>query len=264
MISKKSLPLVILTPIAVFCVFVFLSTFFQLRKVEAKLGMEKARFIKEKMDLEDEIASVQQSFFQKSEELSKLSVEYDKLKGEMRVKITQLEKDNSDLADKLKKSESISLVDRIREALKQETNESIKRYLENVLYNLVLVKSGESVELEPIVVKKKSGELGTGDKMTSGNEPAYSKPVTDKLITEGKIGKVVSIDRSDNLIVIDLGLKDNIEEGERCLIIQDNKEIGSGKVIGLRYGVAAIFVDELKYKETMRTVKEGDSAIFEK
>jgi hypothetical protein len=77
-----------------------------------------------------------------------------------------------------------------------------------------------------------------------------------------KTGKVLSVDAKDNLLVIDLGRQDDVKQGNRCIILKDEKEMASGEVISVRYNVSAVFVDDLKFNNKISNIKEGNTALI--
>lgn len=259
--NKRALLWAILVSISVFSIILALSMFRHLKNMETEHNRKGVALIKSNMDLKDQVGILRDELTKRAETLTRLEEENKKMQEEYAGKLEALEKENSTLAAKLGNLGKRPLVQVLRDAAYREESQDVRRFLEKVLYNIVLVKSGRSVVLEPIVVAKKreSRQLGATEKMPVGiTEEGIQEAIP---IVAGKRGKVLSVDKKYNLIVIDLGRKDEIKEEQQCMILKDNKEIALAKIISVRYKVSAAFVDEIKYNYNISDIKDGDSVL---
>lgn len=282
--TKNTLIVPILVIVSAFSIIFAGSIFNHLKKIEFEFNEKKGTLIKENLDLKDRLDNLQEIARQKSvqaealererknfeDEINKLKAENDKLNSEY----SQLNNSYSDLiaekkaldnqtedlkrkyavlAKKVSELEKNPLVQKIRDSIQKETNEEIKKVLEVALHNIELIQAGKPVELSPIVVSKEKAQEGQVPQQQAG------MPLQEN----EKAGQVLSVDRKNNLVVIDLGRKDSIKEGDPCLIYKNDSEIARGEVISLRYNMSAVFIKELKYRSVIEDIQEGDKIIIE-
>lgn len=246
----------VLVSISIFSLFLCASLYQQMKATESKFNKEKATLIKEGMDLQDKIDALAKEVKEKTSAVSVVESEKKSilekakaLEDEKRVMaerymrdIEALKKENDLLNRKVESSANISLTQFLKEASAKEENETIKKLIEILLSKIELVKAGKSVNLEPIVV--------IGEAAAAQQKEAEG--------AQGKTGKILSVDKNNNLIVIDIGRASGVKEAQRCIILKDDKEIASGEVISTRYKISAVFVGEIKYGYTINDIKEGD------
>jgi len=265
--NKNTLILTILVTICLVLVIVSISLFQGIKKIELSFNEKKATLVKENLELKDKIDSIQEIMNQKIASVNTIEKE----KKELEDQLNQVKKEQEKFAalytqelnvlkrknESLKKSVSAlgksPLIKRIKDAMEKEDNENIRKLLQNTLDKIELIKSGKSVNLEPIVVTKKEEKIGTvpasGGPLLGGQSPFFQP--------EGKEGAIISLDQKNNLMVINLGTKDSLKEGDRCTIIRDGQEIAQAEILSVRYRIAAAFIDDIRYKCTINDIKEG-------
>lgn len=64
--------------------------------------------------------------------------------------------------------------------------------------------------------------------------------------------------------MIDLGTQDGIVKGDRCVVVKDEKVIASAEIISVRYKISAAFIDDVRYKNALTDIKEGDKVLISK
>ena len=133
--------------------------------------------------------------------------------------------------------EKAPLSEWLKTAMEGETNQKIKNVLSDTMSKINMIRTGRAVTLEPIEVS-----------------------------SSNKTGTIISVDRRNDLIVINIGSKNGVMEGDRCKIYsKDGKEIASCEIISARYTIAAGFVDNMNYGTNIKNIKEGLSvALVEK
>ncbi|MDD5174101.1 MAG: hypothetical protein PHV48_04680, partial [Candidatus Omnitrophica bacterium] len=123
-------------------------------------------------------------------------------------------------------------------------NENIRMVLDDSLRKIELIKEGKAVNLEPIVVK---------------DDNALQSALLDQENAQKK-GEVLSLDKKSSLVVINLGRKEGVKEGDRLRIFKDADQIAGGEVISVRYRISAAVIDDIRYKSTIDDIKEGYEA----
>ena len=260
--NKNTIFIATLISICVFCVFFAVFLFRHVKKVEFEFNEKEASLIKDSMDLRDLLEEVKITITEKTKEVSLVKKEKEKIIKQMKVikeendklnklyaeQIEALKKEDVTLRGELRALKELSLDELLRKALDAEEDENIKKVLERTLHNIELVRKGDLVDLEPIIVAQEGGEK-------------VRKEAALPLQKEG--GEILSVDRSNNLIVIDLGKRDKIKEGQHCAILADGEEIASGEIISARHRVSAAFIDDIKYRYTLSDVKKGSKVIVE-
>lgn len=255
--NKISLPIIILGVVTLFSVVLAMSAVRHLKKVEVDFASKRIAMTKEISDLKSSAESLQWIVDQKTKSMDSLAkdmkaleeqtaamkTENEEMRRSYDEQLAAFKQKNATLKKRIGTLEEASVFDLIKEALFREKNSNIRTILEDSLNRISLVKSGKMVSLEPIVVTKREGVAGT---------PLY---------TGGGV-TILSVDRRNNLIVINAGRKEGLKEGDRCSILKGGEEIASAEVISVRYRIAAAFVDDVQYKHTIRDVKEGYEVVL--
>jgi len=258
--NRKSLLWAAIISVSIFCIILTFWMFLHLKRKETEFNNKKAILIKDNMNLSDKVDLLDRELIQRTKKIKELNKKTNDMKKTYDGKIATLQKQNTKISSKLKALENKSLVEKIRESIHKEENADLKKFLEKVLYNVVLIQSGKSIELEPIVVAKKEGDAETSESEIKLTEYISTVPEAP-LVLKGKEGKVLSVDSKYSLIIIDLGRGSGIKEEQKCLIVRNEKQIASAKIISVRYKVSAAFVDDIEYGYDIRDIKEDDSVV---
>jgi len=128
--DRNSLFGAILISVSVFCIVAVFSMFGYLKNKESGFNKEKALLIKEGLDLRDSMESLQEEIIQKIETLALLEEENERLNKEYVEKFEILKEENTVLAERINEIEGKPMVDRLRDALRKEKNENVKKFLE--------------------------------------------------------------------------------------------------------------------------------------
>ena len=244
--NKSILLSAALAVISVVCVILAISSTVRLKNTEAAFNEKQASFLKENLDLKDRLSALQES-----------ASKYDAIEKE-----------------KLALDENLRLL--------KEENEKIKtlyRKLKLGFSALIsarknLVKQLMEIKNENIALSEKVSQLVRGPLVPwRGKDKLVSlSPIVVKGKTRGstgilsmaeKKGKVVSIDKENNLLVVDIGLKEEVKKGDRCVIIKDDQQIASGEIINVRSKMSAVFVDDLKYENKISDIKAGYEVLID-
>ena len=227
-----------------------------LKKAELAFNERKAILVKENLDLKQRFDSLQAEVSEKlatleslqkekelfEEKLSLVKKETSRIIESYVAQLDDLKKKNTSYRKKIallgKSARNINSVQHIKEALTKEDNKDIKRVLEDTLNKIELIKSGKNVSLEPIVVT-----------------PVTS--VSNEKIQSVKNGLVLSLDRVNNLIVVNMGRKDDLREGDLCRILLNGQAIAQSEIVSTRYNLSAAYVNQLQPKYTIDDIKEG-------
>ena len=265
--TKKTIIVAILISLCIFSIFFSLSLFRHFKTAETKFNNEKASLIKENISLQDQLESIKKDIKVKTDAVTVLesekkslldqikSTEEDSKKLDKRYaelyggRIGALKKENSSLRNRMLNIGKAPLADFIKNYMGKEENENIKKVLAEALRKVELIQTGKVVNLEPIVVAENNAQATTEPASSLGN-------------VAGKAGKIISIDRDNNLIVVDLGRADDVKAGQRCMVMHGDKEIGSGEIISTRYKMSAAFINDIKYKYTFSDIKESDKVLI--
>ena len=264
-LSKCVIWQVALAAITVFLVLFAYSSYNNLKKMRLEFNEKKSTLIKENLDLKSRLDSIQEMIDQKTisfdvlgqekkkmeEEVGLLKKENDRLIGASKSRLRDVKQQNAVLKKKIAALENSPLVQKIKETLENESNESVKKVVEGALNKIELIKGGNPVALEPIVVTVEEGEMA-GKSRQEGEAPAPRGDVK---------GAILSVDRKDNLIVINIGSKENVREGDRLEILKDAKEIARAEVISARSGLSAAVVESIDPAYTINSIKENDDVI---
>ena len=269
--EKTRFLMALLIAVSLFLIALVASLYGSLKKTEAQFNERKAVLIKENLDLKDSAKAVEELLNQKKESLVILekerkniddkiagfNEEKDALKKEYEEELLALKTENASLKAKMTSLRKKTLAESIDEAIEEEDNENLKKFLAKVKYNIEVIKKGGNIELEPIIVTDIGEGAGTGPAL----ETAPSKKISTQ--TAAREGKVMSVDSKYSLVVFDLGRKDGVKQGGQCSILKDGKEIASAEIISTRYNVSAGFVYETAYGYAIDDIREGDGvAVF--
>jgi len=264
--NKNTLINAALITVSVFAVIIAFSSFRHLKRMEFEFNEKKAVIVKENLDLKDRIDSIQELVNQKIEsigilekekksfedEVSLIKKENDKIIESYVKQLDTIKKKNVTLKRKVTQLEKSPIITRIKDMIEKEDNENIKKVLADTLNKVELIKAGKSVNLEPIIVTKKETPLVQDIERSTEETGVNAQPPAP-----GKEGVVLSVDKKNNLVVINLGHKDNIKEGDRIKILKDGREIARAEVLSIRYRIAAAFVDYLGPRCTISDISEG-------
>ena len=260
--NKNILIGIVLLTISIVSIVAAVSFFQALRKAELEFNQKKAVLVKDNLDLKDRLDSIQDLITQKTEAAAAIEKEKRALERELGIlkkenegliassskEIESLKQKSLILKKKIYTLENSSIVQRLKEAADKENNENIKKVLDDSLKKIALIKEGKSVNLEPIVVKEDS-------EFQSVTAAPPSQEKADRQ------GTVLSLDRKSNLVVISLGRKDDVKEGDRLHIFKDDARIAAGEIISVRYRISAAAIDDIQYKNTIGDIKEGYKVI---
>jgi hypothetical protein len=218
------------------------------KKLKKDFITMRTALLKDNQFLRNQAELLQDSVNQKNEAISQLEAQKkaaeeeanslkdasEKIRIEYSGKIDNLEKKKSALRKRIFMLEKAPLADRIKAAMQGETDKKIVNVLQDTLDKLDAVKSGKAVTLEPI-------EVAQADKK----------------------GVVLSVDPKNVLIVVSIGSKDGLMEGDRCKIFsKEGKEVATAEVISSRYTMSACFVDDINYGFNIKSLKQGYSVIM--
>ncbi|MFA5256211.1 MAG: hypothetical protein WC419_05925 [Candidatus Omnitrophota bacterium] len=256
--NKNILIGLVLLTVSVVSIVVAVSFFQALKKAELEFNQKKAVLVKDNLDLKDRLNSIQDLVTQKTEavvemedqkrtleqELSILKQEHEALIASSSKEIDLLKKRSLTLRKRISALENSSIVQALKDALDKENNENIRMVLDDSLRKIELIKEGKAVNLEPIVVK---------------DDNAPQSALSDQENAQKK-GEVLSLDKKSSLVVINLGRKEGVKEGDRLRIFKDADQIAGGEVISVRYRISAAVIDDIRYKSTIDDIKEGYEA----
>lgn len=241
--------LILTTSLIVICVIsiiLSLSLAQRVKNSEAKFKKDRAILVREKMELKDELDALKDDLKSKADDIASLENERRIIKEQ----IAGLEKASADLKGaSLQEVESLrqqiqslrkdaevfkdaSSIQVLQDAAARETDATIKRILADALTKLTMVKDGKAVTLEPIVI-------------TGGADSAAVKQ-----------GKIVSFDKKNALIVVNLGSANGVRDGQRLKILGEQGEIAIATVIRTRYEISAAFIESFRSKHTIQDLRE--------
>ncbi len=238
-----------------FMLILLFSVFNHTKSVETKYKRERSEFIKEKMSLKDELDSLKSELKMNGEKIDSLKADKASISEELaQVKksiveletATSLEKESLIKSnEQLKKSggafQGYTTAQIIKEVSARETNENIKKFLADVALKLDMIMEGKVVALEPIVVTE--------------TENREANKEADKI--EAKQGEIISFDKKTGLIVINIGREDNVREGQKLTIYNNQDAICTASVIRLRYQISAAVIETYRVKHSISDVREG-------
>jgi hypothetical protein len=53
-----------------------------------------------------------------------------------------------------------------------------------------------------------------------------------------------------------------VKEGDRCAVLKGESQIGRARIMAARYRIAAAFIDDIQYKNSIKDIKEGDRVVM--
>lgn len=169
--------------------------------------------------LKSQVADAERRNFELQKTLAKLNEDYMRVAREAqddRFKLTSLEKAVRDKEDEIEK---------MRVALKETQEVRAETY-----------KKAESVELPPIIVTTERTEVAK----------AIVPPLfeSDRPIGSNRKGKIITVNREHNFVVIDLGEKDGVRVGTKFSVYRGERELATLEVIQTRERIAAADIKE--------------------
>jgi len=286
--SKNTLLDFVFITICIFSLVLVVFMFNQLKTIKSEFNEEKSVLVQEKLDLEERVESIQNIIDQKAdvhirieEERKSLEEELNALKEETKRQIQiysneldTLRINNASLAGRITALERKPLLQSLSEAIAKEKDAKVKKILERALYRAYSVYTKKGIEPEFIVAPPKPEfiedeleEESAIEKSEGEGEKKEEKRITSVFGVSGTIkkqGKVLFLDKTYNMVIINLGSIDDMKDGERCIILEKGKETAQGEIIGVRYRVSAVLVDGLIQNYTLADIKEGhDVVVFE-
>ncbi len=165
-------------------------------------------------------------------ELERTSERFDRMfveKDNMVTKISNLEKDLE-----FKSQE----IDKLKVALATKAQEEEAR--------AEAYTGPEEVNLPPIVLESSADGAGRVNELS---------PVERITRVRGLKGRIITVNREHNFVVIDLGREDGIDKGTRLDVYRGNLTIGSIEVIQVRDRIAAC---DIKYVQTGARIETDD------
>jgi uncharacterized protein (DUF3084 family) len=204
----------------------------------------------EKTMLQNKLAQVMKEKKKLSYELEEMKL----IKGDLEIKLSGLEAQAKMLAESYEKEKSQNDIVKLRLSEKEEELKVTKMELESV--------QSEKKKLQTMLEdeKTKYNQLKERvDKLVEVKNALEEKvrDIIDKqgielerivVKAEGELeGKVLVVNREYNFIVVDIGIRDDIELGDTLLIFRNGKNIGEAQVEKV-YGTmsAATIVKEIK------------------
>jgi ABC-type multidrug transport system fused ATPase/permease subunit len=258
----------ILVSVAIFLIIFVISLYMNFKNTELQFNERKAVLIKENLDLEDEVGFLNEALAQKNEalavienktksaeeELERFERERETLKSEYRSQLLEIKQENTLLFERIEGLEKKTLAEHIEEAIQKEEDGNIKKFLAKMIYNIEIIKNGGNIELDPIVVTKKS-DISRPAAVAAAADVSGALP----LVTPKKGGSVISVDNKYSLVVFDMGRKDGVNIGEQCVVLKGEKEVATAEIISTRYKVSAAFVYEMAYGYNINDLEKGDA-----
>jgi len=256
----------------VLCLFFLSSAFYfhgNIKNKQIQFEHNKAERVKEELDLKDRLNVLQEGLDKKietvnlleeekqalSHKIENLNRERESIMTSFRGELDTFKEKNAMLRRKIADLENIPIFKRIREFSESEQRAEIKSILEEAAGTIERIqteKSGASIKLDPIVVRKEKSDRALFEEERSQTFAAGQSTAPEKL------GTILTIDRNNNLVVTSLGRKDEVKEGTRLKIFKNNQHIATAEVISARYRISAATVNDMKYKYKIEDISEGD------
>jgi len=259
--GKNTIFNVILVTVCAICIFFTIFLYRRIKDTESEYTEKEAVLIKENMDLRDRTDNIKLEIAKKKKELKAAAKDREALEEEVKSieeensrtkalyaeQVQKLKEEKEGLSRELSSVKGMPLVELIRKARDSEKDENLKKVLERTLNNIEMVRSGNVVDLEPIIVAKEESMRDDTSVATFVSTPAIEKG----------IGEILSIDKKNNLVVVNLGTRDKVEEGMRLMVLDSGEKIATGEIISSRYRVSAAFIDDIEFKRTINDIKNG-------
>lgn len=236
-----------------FCALLALIMFRQMKSSERTFSNKNASLTRERAELKVQfdslsevldksrvtITSLERERRSIEEEFARLQKENGELKNQSTKTLYMLKRENKAMRKRIDVFRKCSTAELIKQLASRESDSGIKNILSDTLVKIEAAKDGKYVQLDPIVVGAAAGDGARGASNTKQN-------------------KVISVNKKNNLVVINAGRSQGLAEGKRCHIVGDHGEIAAGMIIRTRYEISAIFVDTFSDKYTINDIKEGD------
>lgn len=267
--GKKTLVTVSVV-VCVISFFIFARSFANLKSKEIEIDRYKTSLIKDNLALKDQLDAIQDAFNRRSQaitlleeetkefadKIESLRKENDSILVSFRGQLDTLKKKNAILRRKVDDLENSPILKRIRDAARFEEDAEIKKALDDAASKIEAIQSGAvpaPVTSEPAAEGIEKQEPSV---QKSAPIPAVNKEET--LLN----GTVLSVNKENNLLVISLGTKDGVSEGDHLKVLKKGREIASAEVIGIRYRISAAIVDDIDSKYKITDIKKGDPIVL--
>lgn len=224
--------------------------------MEFNFNRKRAALVKENLDLKDKMGSFEEAASRNQAEKVKVADE---------AKIIEEESARIKEKDEILRSEYEQLIKKYNSF--SEENKSLAQQI-TVLKNKHSALGGyaDNIEKAPLVQEVKGlikKEQNDGIKNVSQDTPPQNVQPPPSTGQSDILGKIISIDYKNNLAVIDLGRRDRVKESDSCIILKDGLEFARGEVIKTGYNTSAIFINELKHKNTVADIPERSAVIIQ-
>ncbi len=250
--------LIVVCAVCVFCALAAIIMFSHIKGSERAFGDKNAALVRERTELKIQFDSLSEDFdknkfYTDNLEKEKKSIEdafarvekeYNELKGQNAKKLYLLKHENMVIRKKIEAFQKISAVELIKQIVSRESDRNIKNILSDTLAKMEAAKNGRYIPLDPIVLAA----------------PTADKPETPY---GSKQGKIVSVDKKNCLIVVNMGRAQEVEDGRRCRIVDDHGEIAAGTIIRARHKISAAFIDTFSPRRTIEDVKEDARVVID-
>jgi hypothetical protein len=271
--GKNTLFIIILVIVCALSISFVALSYKYAKDIELEYTEKEASIIKENMDLRDWVESEKEKLKEKIKEINAVKREKEnlvfklasaeekneRLKELYSKQIKTLEGEKEIIQKEIRALKKMPLIEVIRKAKNAEEDENTKKVLERTLHNMELIKSGNVVDLKPIVVVEEEGPKAA---VSSFTEKAKVSKIASSV--QNVSGEILSVDRDNNLVVVSLGSKDGMREGGRLEIFNEEEKIASAEIINARYRISAAFIDDIRYKYTVRDIKNGNKVLIGK
>ena len=260
--NKNIWVIITLGAAAILLLIALLSSQGHLKEITSDFNDKKTVLVKENMDLKNELESLGETVKQNAAEITvlqgqrkaieeklkvigrengKLTQSYNDLKNRYRsltIKKRDFKRMYLRLRQKVEAIKSDALIRQVEMSISKEQDGETQKLLQMVLYYIRVIRGDKPSEAVPVPAVGKETE-----------SPASQS-------------RVLAVDKKNNLVVISLGRKDKVVEGDKCVIFKNGNELARGEVINVRYKISAVFINEMQYKNTIADVAEGDSVLI--
>lgn len=70
-------------------------------------------------------------------------------------------------------------------------------------------------------------------------------------------GEALSFSGKENLMIINMGVKDGVKEGDKCVVYKDGAEIAYGEILSVRYRISAAVINDLAAGYKVKDLQKG-------
>lgn len=198
------------------------------QKLMDSISAELVREKNDKMQQQDELKVLKNENILLTRQVKNLTSS----KGNLEKKFYEMEEKNKGLENKLTEMDTV-----LKE--KMYLVENIKRQLVSAQKSMeVIGEAKDTVELPTIVVKPQSN--------TQDEQPVVNQSLAP-------IGKVLSVNRDNNFVIVDIGNNSGIRLGDTFQVFRSNSSIAKIEVIRMRDSVAACDI-----KQESTPIAKGD------